>query len=324
MNDFLGSRVIAKFLFEHIKKAGFHKLAFCVFGLCFVVMSAVLAKAPHLPAEKTTLDIHQKVEQLLREKKKNTAMRLLIAEMNALVPNKQGGAKRDLSKPQLAALQAHYELYLRLSRAFETDRAQQIYELAMSSKKSNSALALQKMDEALLIEPTQVLLLVEKVRLLLGKKDCLGAGDALSPLKEKYYFDEEVNLLLLQQALCLQKPIEGSLVSSKRQVPLIKLEWLWLSLGIQHKILTKHWQSVPEEIEKLKALDVKYPEISYFEWTIGMQTKNYRVSMAQKYLTQCEEISGFSFRRYNVDPLLCQRTVEVSEDLKNLKKKQGG
>jgi hypothetical protein len=329
MNDFLKLSLVSNFHLGCLAKASSRKLAFVFVGLCLLVngeialCKAITAKDENVK-EKVKQETQQKIEQFLRVKKKKSALQLLVSEISATVPPKMGGIRKDLNKSLLIELQSNYELYLKLSRSFETDRAQQIYELAMSSKKSNSLLALQKIEEALLLEPGHVLLIIEKVRLLLGKKDCLAAYDALLPIKEKYHFDEEVNILYLQQALCLQKPTESSLVLLKRQVPVIKLEWLWASLVVQQKILAKFWQSVPEEIERMKALDAKYPEISYFEWTIGMQTKNYRVSLAQKYLTQCEEISGFAFRKYNVDPLLCQRTAEVTEDLKNLRKKQGG
>jgi hypothetical protein len=308
-----------------LKRASLSKLAlfllistsFCTQG----VASAQSVAEEKALIEKGSVDISARVEKLLGEKKKKEAINLLVASL-------QGSGKVNLKTQAIKNFslqqQNNYELYLRLSRAFETDRAQQIYELAMASKKSNPALALQKIEEAVLVEPTQQLLILEKIRMTIAKKDCLAAEPLLEPLKAKYFFDEEILLLSLQQQLCLQKPIEGQLILLKKQVPLIKAEWLWLSLSIQQKLQAKQWVTSFEEIERLKKIDGAYPEVFYFEWVIGYQTKNYRMSTAQKYQKKCEELTGFVYRKYNLDPLLCQRVAEVIEDLNNLKKKQAG
>lgn len=260
-----------------------------------------------------------RIEKLLSEKKKKEALSLLVTELGTTVKSR---VKKELSKAALLQAQENYELYLRLSRTFETDRAQQLYELAMASKKTNTAIASQKIDEALMVEPTQLLLLLEKVRLALAKKDCQNAAEILTPQKEKFFFDEEVLLLWTQQQLCAQKNIEGQVLVLKKQVLVPKLEWMWTAIDIQQKFALKHWVSAWEDVEKLKKIDMKYPETHYFEWVIGFQTKNYRVSTAQKYLSQCEEMTGMLARKYNADPMLCQRVADVTEDLNNLKKKQ--
>ncbi len=263
--------------------------------------------------------ITDRIEKLLLEKKKKAALDLLVTELSNAMKSR---AKKESVKLGTNQLQENYELYLRLSRSFETDRAQQLYELAMASKKTNPSLSAQKIEEALMVEPTQMALLLEKTRMALTRKDCQGAGEIISAQKEKYFFDEEVLLLGIYQQLCAQKNIEGQIGILKKQVPVVKLEWLWIAAEIQQQFALKHWVSAWGDVERLKKIDLKYPELNYFEWFIGFQTKNYRLSTAQKYLSQCEELTGLLARKYSADPMLCQRVAEVTEDLNNLKKKQ--
>ena len=304
---------------QGIKRASWFQLAFFLFFIFSI--GAVQSAQPQSADKATAGQLTEKIEKLLLEKKKKEALGLLVTEIGTTM---KGRAKKELTKSQLIQSQENYELYLRLSRAFETDRVQQLYELAMASKKSNPSLAMQKIDEALAVEPLQQSLLLEKARLALSRKDCQGAAETLLPLKEKYFFDEEVLLLWLHQQLCAQKNIEGVVAPLRKQVPTVKLEWLWIAVEILQKFSQKHWVSAWEDIERLKKIDAKYPESSYFEWTVGFQTKNYRVSTAQKYLSQCEEMTGMMLRKYNADPLLCQRVAETAEDLNGLKKKQNG
>lgn len=308
---------MSPFIFLFQRKASLSKLAF----LFFFVFGFSAKTATPIKKDLSTEDIAAKVEEFVAAKKKNEAVQFLATEIATSLRNKSSSGKKS---KKAEALLEQYELYLKLSRAFDTEKAQQIYEMAMASKKTNLPLALQKIDEALEVEPKQQQLLAEKARLMLTKKDCQGAQDLLNPLRERLFFDEEIALLLLEQQLCAQKPVEALLLQYKKQIPLIKYEWLWLSVSIQQKIMLKHWSLAFEEIERLKKVEENYPESHDYEWVVSNQMKVFRVSAAQKYLSRCEGMTGFVFRRYHWDPLLCQRTAEVTEDLKNLKKKPNG
>lgn len=265
-----------------------------------LIFSAVLALAQVTKVFKaeTYQDLIAKAQNLALQKDRQQAMNILA---NAI--------RKENSKTQ-----ANNELKKSLNEIsiiFFDDRTQQLYEVAITLKRTDLNQALQKITEAQRAEPDNSLLALEQARILIGKSDCSNAEEvAAKQLLQDPYF-EELSLARAQAAQCMGKllPVarSGELPDVKKSI----FAKFWLMLEVEKRIKDKNLAKASEVLASVKKLDNKYPEIDYWHWKIDQLVRKKKSILAEKYIMTCKNISAHLYRQYMMDPMLCRRVAEM-------------
>ncbi len=205
-----------------------------------------------------------------------------------------------------------------VSNIFFSDKAQQLYEIGVSMRKSEPNQALDKMAEAARIEPDNFPIVNELARLLIGKGDCKGGLETVRKMLLTVPFDEDLKLTQAQALACQGRWQDYQKVAetvSLKKSPHYKF---WLALEIQRHLDLNQLTKAQESIAALKKVDEKYPEVIYWAWKLGLQSKRQNVESGHKYVMTCKNISANQYRQYMIDPMLCRRTTEVEGELKGM------
>lgn len=199
-----------------------------------------------------------------------------------------------------------------LSRMFFSDRAQQIYELAISMRRTDIQVALNQILDAQRLEPDNFLILNELVRLKIVKGDCSGALKELSKYSKFKVASEELLLSHLQVYSCLgnTKNIDETKLLINSLKPL-EFAGFWKELEIE--LAGNDLKKIGILVEELAKIDPNYPEIQYWKWKIEIQNKKNNTSAGANYLLLCKNLSSSKFRQYMMDPNLCKRVQEVEK-----------
>lgn len=250
----------------------------------------------------TSKDIIEKAYNLSLQKDRAQAINVLVGAI------KQETALRGSTAELSKALQ-------QVSYLFYSDRAQQIYELALSLRRTDPSQAIQKMNEALRIESENLTLFNELQRMLLIKGDCSSALDNIAKVRVQNPFDEVLILLQAQSQACL-----GNWEEYKKTRELIDLKRnpqakYWLTLDIEHVHLEKKHAKAKELMASLEKIDSRYPELLYWQWKLVDYAQ--KPAAAQKYIKECKNLSATLYRQYMTDVNLCRRVTEVENASKN-------
>lgn len=265
--------------------------------------SLVLAQNKAAKSE-TYKDIIEKAYNLSLQKDRQQALNILA---NAIQKESRTPAVQELKKTVQD-----------IAHIFFSDKAQSLYETAVSLRRTDLQQAHTKMNEALRIEPDNFEILNEAARLLIAKNDCNAAADLVQKQLRIISFDEELNLTLAQALACQSKWSDYLIIFESYGPKKSSLAKFWWPLELERYLSAKNITKAQESLASLKKADAKYPEAFYWQWRIdqGLQKKNKEDAL--KYVMSCKNISANQYRQYMMDPALCRRTTEVDGELKGM------
>ena len=267
------------------------------FGVAlFFVSSAGSAKV------ETYQDIIEKAYNLSLQKDRTQATNLLVSA--AKKETKKGSPPKDL----LAALEE-------VNNVFYSDKAQQLYELALSLRMTDPNLATQKLNEAARLEPENQQIALEQLRLQMAGGDC---GSALKEAKkwaEKNPYSEEIKLVMAQTTLCSGQISEFQQLRAVVDVKKTGLEVFWMSLDLEHADRTGVFAKGYDLSQQFQKIDTNFPEFYYWRWKLEQDLKMPEAT-GKKYLAVCKSLSSRLARSYLAEPKLCRQTGEVEAALK--------
>lgn len=278
----------------------------------FKILKAALAAAFLLashpvfaePKSETYKDIIEKAYNLSLQRDRQQALNILTA---AIARETRPQAQGELKK---AALD--------VSHIFFIDKAQQLFETAVSLRKNDVAQAIGKLNEAQRIEPDNVAIMIELSRLLMAKGDCSGAVDLVTKSLKFITFDEELRLTYAQAQVCQNQWLDYLKLYDPKEIAKSPLQKFWLALEVEHLAKVKNTLKAQEILSNLKKVDSKYPEVSYWSWKLTQGLKAVNLDDAQKYVMTCKNISASQYRQYMIDPMLCRRVTEVESETKGV------
>ncbi len=270
-----------------------------------VVMTALVFSAPFVFAKpvgaETYKDIIEKAHNLSLQNDRQQALNILSAAV-----------KKETRLPAINELK---RVAKELSQTFLSDKSQQLYESALSLRRTDVNQALERAAEARRLEPENSLIVLEQARLLVGKGDCRGAQESLQKQLSLLAFDEDLRLAQAQAAVCLEKwtdyqkakEIDGHKKATSE---------FWLILEVEHQLSQKDFAKAQDLLAQIQRGAEKYPEQLYWQQIVEQKTKKPHFVTAQKYVMSCRNISVTLYRQYMVDPMLCRRVSEVEVELK--------
>lgn len=251
----------------------------------------------------TYQDLIEKAYSLSLQKDRTQAVNLLVSA--AKKENRKSGPPKEL----LTALQE-------VSGVFYSDKAQQLYELALSLKSGDPNLAGQKLSEAARLEPENQQITMEQIRLQIGTGDCDGALRQAKKWIERNPFSEELRLIAAQSALCAGQVNEYQLIRGQADLKKSGLEIFWQTADLEHAERVGLLAKGREQASALQKADSTFPETYYWLWKFEKALKLPEERSGLKYLAACKNLSSRSARQYQAEPRLCRRTGEVEQGTK--------
>lgn len=247
-------------------------------------------------------DLIEKAHNLSLQKERTQAVNILVAAIKREAPNSAN------AKELKSALQE-------ISSAFLGDKAQQLYELAVSFRKTDLAQMQNRLNEALRVEPDNLLLLNEMARLQIIRGECAGASEALAKHRRWNPYDELTLLTSGQAAVCQGDWPAYTTLRSQADGKKGPYGVFWLALEVERALKEKAEARAKESLELLRKEDPQYPEIAFWSLKLAKDVSS-RSNFAQKYVMECKNVSAAQFRRYMMEPLLCRRTAEAETFIK--------
>lgn len=250
----------------------------------------------------TYKDVMEKAFNLSLQRDRTQAVSILLGALKR--ESKKGRTPKEL---QNALSQ--------VSHIFYSEKAQQMYELALSFQASDPAMALGKLQEAARLEPENMSIELSIARVQIMTNDCDTAARTISRNKEQIAYLEEAQLVQAQAAVC-QGQFESYLTLKPKDAKKSTLQIFWVSLDAEYQFKIGAFAKVKEIVLTLQTLEATFPEASYWDWKSARELKAKSDKSAQKYLSQCKSLSTRLQRQYQAEPNLCRRTVEVETFLK--------
>lgn len=275
----------------------------------FFILSAPAAKkekASNHEAAENYQDLISKAQNLMLQKDRSQAMALLEKALNQLSPKSSGyvEVKNNISL---------------LSRVFISEKAQQMYELALSTQRQDSAQSLSKINEALKIEPDHLLLLLTQSKVYLSRLDCKGAADTMGRVPNSLFTDSDVILNLRQIKICQLRKNESEVTIPPQVITDVNHEKeIWTLINIEEFVTSKQWDRAQEKINFALSLKMNHPDFYYWQYKLAKPSDKNRSILAQKYILNCKNMSTKTIRSFSQDPFLCSKVNETEEDLKKI------
>ena len=277
------------------------KLGLSLFILALALVTTSAGAEVKINKSETYKDIIEKAYNLSLQKDRQQALTILASAI-----------QRE-SRPQAVA-----ELKKTVSdiaNLFFSDKTQQLYEVAISLRKTDFSQALGKITEASRLEPDNSAIVNEQSRLLIIKGDCSGAQELAAKQEKLTPYDEEIQLTLAQASLCSSGPLTATTLD-QNEAKKTNFQKFWLALLVEKAVKEKDTAKAQEILANLRKVDPKYPEIAYWNWKIDQILKRKSGEAAQKYVMTCKNISASQYRQYMIDPMLCRRIIEVEAEVK--------
>lgn len=205
-----------------------------------------------------------------------------------------------------------------ISTVFFSDKAQAIFEISVSLRKTDINQAQDKINEASRIEPDNFTILNEQARLHIAKGDCRAAQENIRKFLLLVPFDEELKLSMAQAWTCQGKWIEYQKIADTVAIKKSSFAKYWYALEVEKNIDLRNYAKALENLNNIKKIDEKYPELAYWTWKWGQAQKKAKSEDAQKYVMACKNISANHYRQYMIDPMLCRRVSDVESELKGI------
>jgi hypothetical protein len=289
---------MSRFKIRHSKRAA--EIA----ALFFAV--SVAAAAPKAAGRtETDKDLIEKAYNLSLQKDRTQAVGLLVTVI------KREGKKGNAAKDLVSAL-------TQVATVFYSDKAQQLYELGISLKTTDPALALAKLQEADRLEPENLSITLELARIAITQNDCDGALGRLKKIKDEVELLDEARLVQAQAQLCLGELQDFQLSRANMDVKKSPLSLYWQMADVVSAFKSENFLKARELARAVEAADHAFPEPHYWEWRADQELKLKAEHAAQKYLSACKALSPRQTREYLKEPLLCHRTTEVETFLKKM------
>lgn len=268
-----------------------------LFVLCLVTGVHSWAQKDHRRTSEGPGDLIEKARNLSLQKDRTQATNILVSAM------RREPANSTAFREMRVALEE-------ISMVFFNDRAQQLYELALSLRKTDPKQAQSRLQEASRIEPDNLQVLNELARLQMIANNCDNAAESLAQIRKTNPFDEQTLLGSAQAAVCqndwplyttLRSQAEGRKGSYKKS---------WLSLEVERADREKSESRAIDAVQALKGADPEHPELGYWEWRYGKVSEQKNAAGA-RYLMTCKNLSTALLRRYLSEPFLCRKTADV-------------
>jgi hypothetical protein len=251
----------------------------------------------------TYQDIIEKAYNLSLQKDRTQAVSVLL------------GALKKESKKSMAQKELGVALE-QVAKVFYSDKAQQLYELALSLKSTDPSVSLSKLQEAARMEPDNTSIEVAVARLAIANGDCATAAGRVLKQKDLLSSIEELRLVAAQVALCQGKFPEYLAQKGNVDLKSSSLSSFWQAAELEYLYRTSAFIKVQEAALALQNQDPGFPEALYWEWKAGVELKVKADKAGQKYLSQCKTMNSRQIRVYLPEPMSCRRTTEVESFLK--------
>lgn len=254
----------------------------------------------------TYKDIIEKAQVLASQKERSQAITLLNSAIKK-ENKKNSGASREL-----------YQSIEDISSLFYSDKAQQLYELALSLYSTDSNLALAKLAEASKLENDNLTILIETARISSGA-DCAMISKQFQKLQETNPYSELVQLALLQAAVCngeFDKYVQLKTfpIEAKSEA----LQIFWLDAEIEYLLKQNQTRKAKDILNQMQKLSKNYPSLWYWTWKLESDSKQKADKSGPKYISSCKSISTREERQFRINPMVCRRVAEVESYLKKL------
>lgn len=267
-----------------------------------LLLSFNVSADPKRRTSEGSTELTEKAYNLTLQKDRTQAVNILVTAL------RREASSSATAKELKAALQE-------VSGLFLGDKAQQLYELSLSLRKTDVNQALGKINEALRIEPDNLQLLNESARLQILKGDCSGATENLAKWRKWNPYDEQTLLTSAQAAVCQSDwPAYTGFrsLAESRKGPLAKY---WLALEVEKSLKENSESRAKEALDLLHKEDSSFFEVSYWDFRT-LKELTPKMAAAQKYLSNCKNISSAQFRRFLMEPYFCRRTAEAESYVK--------
>lgn len=265
--------------------------------LCCLVFSAGTFASTSVDSYKEAVD---KAENLILQKDRSQAIQVLL---NSLQREKNKIATQELKKK-----------IEELGSVFLSDKAQQLFETAVSMKRKDVGQSLQKINEALRVEPDNVQILTESARLLILKGDCTSAQDQILKLYTKNKYDENLLLAMGQIQQCLGAMDQYFSVRAQADSKNLSESPDWQSLELQRELFEKDKAKAKDRLALLQKMDSKNPQILYWQWRLSKLEGAENAVAKEKYNLSCNNINARTFRAYMKDPYFCNKQNEMESE----------
>jgi len=248
----------------------------------------------------------EKAQDFVLKKKRKEALDLLIVLL-----------EKEKGKPTKSAKILKKNIN-ELSEVFLTDKSQQLYESAQFVKKTNASSAQQLYLEALRLDPDNSKITFELGALYLNTGDCTKAYELIFPdgnksdlLKVKSI--EGLGLLYAHILLCQNKIKEYDALregfSGEEESAIY-----WIHLDINRFWANKEISLAKTSLALILNKDPQFIPGLYWDWKINRSKKS-----AEKYLSECQNLSIKTQSKYKREPQLCGFVTEVENEINQKK-----
>ena len=265
-------------------------------ALFFTMLLTVSTAAAGSP--ETYKDIIDKAYSLSLQKDRGQAILLLVNSIKK--ETKKTSAPREL-----------FNALDQVSTIFFSEKAQQLYELGLSLKTSDTQVSLVKINESLKLESDNYLSLVSQMQIMLANGDCSSALEQGKKLHEINLYYEPLDLIVGQAAVCAGQFETYLQIKNKIDFKRSSLTLFWHILEVEYLNKTAAYQRAKDMLSYVQKTDPNFPEADYWQWKLSTDTK-----AAQKFVSGCKSLNAKLSRKYLPEPMLCKRIAEVESFLK--------
>jgi hypothetical protein len=257
-------------------------------------------------AKKTTesaADLIHKAQNLILQKNRQQSIATLVVGLKRETPNSEAytNLKQTLHD---------------ISTKFLSDKAQQLYELAMSTKWSDPVAAKNQIIEALILEPENVILIAENAKLQIARQDCEGAKNYTAKAIAVNPYAEDLFFVAAQAAICLNDWPNYTSLRTQASYKKGPFAIGWMVLEIERALAEKAEARANETFAQIKNKIISYPESDYFAWRLEKEITK-KKQYAQKYVFTCRSMTLSAKRKAASLGAFCNRLTEIDGFLKH-------
>lgn len=282
---------------SHVSRRSSRKRAPFYFGLLvFFAATGVSANT------ETYRDIIEKAQTLSLQKERAHAVQLLSGSI--VRESKKGAPPKEL----VSALEDVASLFL-------SDKAQQLFELALSLRENEPQMSLQKLGDAAKLEADNLQIQLEQFRVAGILGNCSEAANTLIQLTENLSTLEVVRLAGVQAHICKGQWTEAQKLRQGNETKKSMLAPFWSSADAELLLHQKKLEKALEVLTVGQKQDPQFPELYYWQWRAERDLKKMSNHSATKYVALCKALSPRAYRQYLAEPFLCRRVQEVETSL---------
>lgn len=194
------------------------------------------------------------------------------------------------------------------TEVFLSEKAQQVYEVAVAHYENDKTQAIVKFREALTLEPFNGLILKGLLFTLLSQNECAQVKKNNDDLKKMNPYDEDLDRFKFLELVCSKNKSEALAMIVKLD-PTILNHAFWV---VNKQRLMGSEKSETDFVDK--PLEKDYSEWVYVSWIYEKKTKE-RIALADKYKQLCHNPIRFDQAMKYLDPWMCSHVKEIEEFL---------